>query len=58
MSGKPEFVSVTYIASDPESVWNALIDAKITPKYWQKANVSDWKPGSRLSVDRLFLKAD
>lgn len=44
---RPEFVYVTYIASSPESVWNALIDVKITPKYWQKANVSDWKIGSR-----------
>ena len=44
---KPEFVYVTYIASSPEKVWNALIDAKVTRKYWQHENVSDWKPGSK-----------
>jgi uncharacterized protein YndB with AHSA1/START domain len=44
---KPKFVYVTYIASTPEKVWNALIDAKMTAQYWQNDNVSDWKPGSR-----------
>ena len=44
---KPSFVYVTYIASSPEKVWNALIDAKVTRKYWQHENVSDWKPGSK-----------
>jgi len=44
---KPQFVYVTYIASSPEKVWNALIDPKMTEKYWQNENVSDWKPGSR-----------
>ena len=44
---KPQFVYVTYIASSPEKVWNALIDPKMTEKYWQHENVSDWKPGSR-----------
>ncbi len=44
---KPEFVYVTYIATTPEKLWNALIDAKMTSKYWQHENVSDWKPGSR-----------
>ncbi len=44
---KPQFVYVTYIAASPEKVWNALIDAKMTAKYWQHENVSDWKPGSR-----------
>ncbi len=44
---KPEFVYVTYISTSPEKLWNALIDAKMTKKYWQHENVSDWKPGSR-----------
>jgi uncharacterized protein YndB with AHSA1/START domain len=44
---KPEFVYVTYISTSPEKVWKALIDAKMTTKYWQHLNVSDWKPGSR-----------
>jgi uncharacterized protein YndB with AHSA1/START domain len=44
---KPEFVYVTYISTSPEKLWNALIDADMTTKYWQHVNVSDWKPGSR-----------
>lgn len=44
---KPQFVYVTYISTTPEKLWNALIDPKITKKYWQHENVSDWKPGSK-----------
>lgn len=44
---RPQFVYVTYIATSPERVWNALIDAEMTTKYWQHVNVSDWKPGSK-----------
>jgi uncharacterized protein YndB with AHSA1/START domain len=44
---KPQFVYVTYISSSPEKVWNALLDGRMTARYWQHENVSDWKPGSR-----------
>jgi uncharacterized protein YndB with AHSA1/START domain len=44
---EPQFVYVTYISTTPEKLWNALIDPKITKKYWQHENVSDWKPGSK-----------
>jgi uncharacterized protein YndB with AHSA1/START domain len=44
---KTEFIYVTYIATSPKKVWNALVDPEITRKYWQHVNVSDWKPGSR-----------
>jgi uncharacterized protein YndB with AHSA1/START domain len=44
---KPRFVYVTYISTTPETLWNALIDAKMTTQYWQHVNVSDWKKGSR-----------
>lgn len=43
---KPQFVYVTYIATTPDKLWNALLDAKMTSKYWQHENVSDWKPRS------------
>jgi uncharacterized protein YndB with AHSA1/START domain len=43
----PQFVYVTYISTSPEKLWNALIDPKVTAKYWQHENVSDWKPGSK-----------
>jgi uncharacterized protein YndB with AHSA1/START domain len=41
-----QFVYVAYISTSPEKLWNALIDPKVTAKYWQHENVSDWKPGS------------
>jgi len=44
---KPQFVYVTYIATSPEKLWNALIDPEATRKYWQHENLSDWKPGSK-----------
>jgi uncharacterized protein YndB with AHSA1/START domain len=52
---KPSFVYVTYIATTPEKMWQALIDMSIMRKYWADPidddpaheNVSDWKPGSK-----------
>jgi uncharacterized protein YndB with AHSA1/START domain len=52
---KPDYVYVTYIATTPEKVWQALVDTEVTRKYWcglstgcfANVNVSDWKPGSR-----------
>ena len=50
---KPDYVYVSYIASTPEKVWQALVDPEVTEKYWQdpgsgcsRVNVSDWRPGS------------
>jgi len=43
----PTYVYVTYIASTPDQVWNALADADLTARYWGHANVSDWKVGSQ-----------
>ncbi len=31
---KPEFVYVTYIATTPEKLWQALLDGEITRQYW------------------------
>jgi uncharacterized protein YndB with AHSA1/START domain/DNA-binding transcriptional ArsR family regulator len=47
MTDKPSFVYVTYIASTPEKVWEALTDADLTAAYWGHRNESDWQPGSR-----------
>lgn len=50
---KPSFVYVTYIATTPEKVWQALVDTDVMRQYWvgstgcARVNVSDWKPGSR-----------
>ena len=57
---KPDFVYVTYIATTPEKVWQALVDTDVTRKYWvdpqagcARVNVSDWKPGSRWEHKRI-----
>ena len=31
---KPSFVYVTYIATTPEKVWQALVDTDVTRQYW------------------------
>jgi uncharacterized protein YndB with AHSA1/START domain len=40
------FVYVTYIATTPERVFQALTEGAVTRQYWGHENVSDWKPGS------------
>jgi uncharacterized protein YndB with AHSA1/START domain len=57
---KPDYVYVTYIATTPEKVWQALVDTDVTRKYWvdphagcARVNVSDWKPGSRWEHQRI-----
>jgi uncharacterized protein YndB with AHSA1/START domain len=48
---KPEFVYVTYIASTPEKVFEALTDAKASKLYWHGNSVdSDWKVGSPFAL--------
>jgi len=50
---KPVFVYVTYIASTPEKVFNALTDTDATAKYWfGHAVTSDWKVGSPVKFHR------
>lgn len=50
---KPDYVYVTYIATTPEKVWQALTDPAVAREYWggptgpTRMNVSDWKVGSR-----------
>jgi uncharacterized protein YndB with AHSA1/START domain len=42
-----KFVYVTYIATTPEKVWQALIQGDLTRQWWKSEMVSDWTPGSR-----------
>ncbi|MEO8360289.1 MAG: SRPBCC family protein [Vicinamibacteria bacterium] len=52
---KPSFVYVTYIATTPDKVWQALVDIELMKQYWTgtgakdiaRVNVSDWKVGSK-----------
>jgi uncharacterized protein YndB with AHSA1/START domain len=46
MTSDSEFVYVTYIQTSPAKVWEAITDPKVTPLFWYRRNVSDWKPGS------------
>lgn len=41
------FVYVTYIASTPEKVFEAITKPELAARYWGHENVSDWKPGSK-----------
>lgn len=58
---KPSFVYVTYIATTPDKVWQAIIDPEMAREYWvgpasdkpAHVNVSDWKPGSRWEHQRM-----
>jgi uncharacterized protein YndB with AHSA1/START domain len=58
---KPSYVYVTYIATTPETIWEALTDPSVTPTYWvglspaatAHANVSEWTPGSRWEHQRM-----
>ena len=47
---KTEFVYTTYITSTPKKVWDAITTPEFARQYWGKANVSDWKPGSRWNM--------
>jgi uncharacterized protein YndB with AHSA1/START domain len=57
---KPDFVYVTYIATTPERLWQALMDTDVMARWWvdpaagcARMNVSDWKPGSRWAHTRV-----
>ncbi|NVO06015.1 MAG: SRPBCC family protein [Rhodoferax sp.] len=50
---KPDFVYVTYIATTPEKLWQALMDTDLMAQWWvdpkagcARVNVSTWKPGA------------
>jgi uncharacterized protein YndB with AHSA1/START domain len=46
---EPNFVYVTYIATTPEKLWQALTDGAFTRQYWFGHVIeSDWKLGSRV----------
>ena len=40
------YVYVTYIASTPEKVFDAITRPELARRYWGHENVSDWTPGS------------
>ncbi len=47
---KPRFVYVSYIATTPEKLWQALTSGEFTEQYWFGRCVeSDWRPGSKVT---------
>lgn len=53
MSSELKFVYVTYIATTPEKLWQALTDGAFTSQYWFGTRIeSDWRVGSRVSFWR------
>jgi uncharacterized protein YndB with AHSA1/START domain len=53
MDDKPEFVYVTYIAAQPEQLWQALTDGEFTARYWGGLRItSDWQVGSPVRHQR------
>ena len=57
---KPSYVYVTYIATTPQKVWQALVDTDLMREWWvdpsagcARVNVSDWRPGSRWEHQRV-----
>ncbi|ODG90159.1 MULTISPECIES: SRPBCC family protein [Bacillaceae] len=50
---KPQFVYVTYIATTPEKLWEALTSTQFTEKYFFGTAIeSDWQVGSTVSYLR------
>lgn len=48
---KPKFVYVTYIATTPEKLWEALTRGEFTEKYWFGSRIeSDWNVGSSFAI--------
>jgi len=50
---KPKLVYVTYIATTPQRLWNALTDPDLTAQYWGHRNVSSWAKGDGWEHQRL-----
>lgn len=45
-TGTTSFVYVTYIASTPEKVFEAITRPEVARQYWGHENVSNWRPGA------------
>ena len=46
---EPKFVYVTYIATTPQKLWQALTEGAFTRQYWFGQTIeSDWALGSRV----------
>ena len=56
---KPEFVYVTYIATTPERLWEALTETRFTQEYWAgRAFASEWTAGAKVEVRKRSGELD
>ena len=56
---EPNFVYVTYIATTPEKLWQALTESAFTERYWFGTRVEfDWSPGARVTFSRSDTVSD
>ncbi|CAH0346731.1 SRPBCC family protein [Bacillus sp. CECT 9360] len=56
---KSTFVYVTYIATTPEKLWEALTSSDFTEKYFFGSKIqSDWQEGSTVTYERNGLVVD
>lgn len=44
-----KFVYVSYIATTPQKIWDAIVNGELARQYWKHENISDWQPGSKWS---------
>ena len=51
----PAFVYVTYVATTPERLWQALTEPAFTERYWGLELETDWKPGSPMTLHQWGL---
>jgi uncharacterized protein YndB with AHSA1/START domain len=50
---KPKFVYVTYIATTPEKLWDALTNGDFTEQYFFGSRIeSEWREGSSVTYSR------
>jgi len=43
---RTEYLYVTYIAADPQRIWDAIVEPEFTRQYWGHENISEWRPGA------------
>jgi len=48
---KPSIVYVTYIATTPERLWQALTEPAFTKRYWDTTFTTDWTVGAPMTWD-------
>jgi len=51
------FEYVTYVSTSPKTLWNALLNGKITKQYWQWKQSRRRAPYAELDINRHMWSA-